>query len=399
MSGDKEDLVWRESSEGMFRFIKVEARKDLDQCSALRFTGSYIWLNPEYDIIDRTFEQEERTAYGEIIYDRSFFSGQGLLTGGMSYRKKHVEDAPIWKSYFPDYLTQKFTSFLPLVIEEDYETGLWSLFGQYTQKIGDFDLLLGLRQDNHDEYKDHLSYNGGLVWSPGSQWVLKALYGTAYRTPFAKQLLGDDISELEKIKTLNLQVSWKPSERAGLSLCGFSSKINNHIMEDPYAGLSLPNHQRIKGLEIEGHLSPVREIDLSANLTLMNNSGPDETYHYQKFIFPPLYEDLIYPYDAGPRRLFSLTGTWRPFKRLSVFSRLGYSSKTRLFYPRGDTVVSIPGVWLLDLAATVRDVIIPGMEMVISAKNLTDRKYDIPGTYSIIRGDPFSVEIMLRKRW
>ncbi|HOP48311.1 MAG TPA: TonB-dependent receptor [Desulfobacteraceae bacterium] len=400
MSGDKEDLVWRESREGMFGFIKVEAKKELDQSSALRFTGSYMWLNPEYDIIDRTFDQKERTAYGEIIYDRSFFSGQGLLTGGMSYRKKHVDDAPIWKSYFPDYLTQESTSFLPLVIEEDYKTGLWSLFGQYTHKFGDFDLLFGLRQDNHDEYRDHLSYNAGLVWSPHSNWVLKALYGTAYRTPFAKQLLGDDVAELEKIKTLNVEISWRPSEHAGFRVCGFSSKLNNHIMEDPYAGLSLPNKQSIKGVEIEGSFYPVKELELSANLTLINNSGPDETYHYLKYIFPrPEYEDLIFPYDTGPRRIFNIFGTWRPFKRLSVFSRLGYSSKTRVIYPRGYKVVSIPGVWLIDMSATVKDVIVPGMELVFSARNLTNRHYETAGTYSAIHGAPFSLEIMLRKKW
>lgn len=405
MSGGKEDLVWRESRGALFGFIKAEAKKDLDQFSALRFTGSYTWLNPEYEIIDRTFEQEERTSYAEIIYDRSFFSGQGLLTGGISYRKKHVEDAPIWGSYFPDYLAQRTTPFLPQVFEEDYDTGLWSLFGQYTHKIGEFDLLLGLRRDNHDEYKDHLSYNGGLVWTPGSKWIFKALYGTAYRTPFAKQLLGDEISELEKIKTLNIQVSWMPSEHAGLSVCGFSSKISNHIMEDPYAGLSLPNNQRIKGVEIEGRLSPVKDFDISANLTLADNSGPDETYHYNDYSYwdgekwVKHYKDLTYPYDPGPRRLFNLTGIWRPVKRISLFARLGYSSKTKVISPRGDEALSIPGVWLLDMSATVKDVIFPGVDLVISARNLTDKHYETSGTYSAINGDPFSIEVMLKKKW
>ena len=401
MSGPREDLTWRESRSAPFGFVKLEARRDLDRCSALRFTGTYSWMNPEYEIIDLTLDQKERTCYGEIIYDRSFLAGQGLFTGGLSYRRKHIKDAPIWGSYFPDYLTQQTTSFLPLIIEEDYDTALWSLFGQYTHKIGDFDLLFGLRHDNHDEYQDHLSYNAGVVWNPWSQWMFKALYGTAYRTPFARQLLGDEKPELEKIRTLNLQIAWKPSEHAGLSVCGFSSRIENHLMEDPYAGLSEPNHQNIHGIEIDGHVTPVKTFTLSANVTWLNNSGPDETYHYlAKYVdFEPVYEDLRFPYDTGPRRLFNVTGTWRPIDRVTVFARLGYFSSTQLIYPRGDTFSSCPGVWLVDMSITIRDVFFPGVELAFSARNLTNRHYETPGTYSTIRGEPFGVEVMLRKRW
>jgi outer membrane cobalamin receptor len=107
------------------------------------------------------------------------------------------------------------------------------------------------------------------------------LYGTAYRTPFASQLLEEEEAELEKIKTLNIQIAWDISKRAGLSLCGFVSRIDNHIMEDPYAGLSQSNNQDIKGVEIEGYLSPHSSLDFSANLTLIDNNGPDETYALQ----------------------------------------------------------------------------------------------------------------------
>ena len=236
-----EDLTWRESRSASSGFVKMEAKKNLDRCSALRFTGSYGWINPQYEVIETTFKQRERTTYGEIIYDRSFLAGRSLFTGGVSYRKKNIHDAPIWDSYLPDYLGSDNETFLPTISEEDYKTNLTSVFCQYNHTIGDFDLTLGLRNDDHDEYKDHLSYNAGVVWSINPQWVLKLLYGTAYRTPYAKQLLDEECPDLEKIKTLNAQVSWNPSKKAELSLCGFASWIENHIMEDPYAGLSLPN--------------------------------------------------------------------------------------------------------------------------------------------------------------
>ena len=382
MSGPEEGLSWRESRGAPFGFVKLEAKKNLNSSSALRFTGSYSWLNPEYEILDRTLKQKEHTSYGEIIYDRSFLAGRGLFTGGLSYRNKEIDDAPIWSGYLPDCLKPENRNLLPVVTEEDYNTRLWSVFGQYTHKIGNLDLWAGLRNDDHDEYKDHLSYNAGAVWSAGPRWMIKLLYGTAYRTPFARQLLEEEKPDMEQIKTASLQVAWKPSRKAGLSVCGFAGRIKKHIMEDPYAGLSRPNRQNIRGMELEGHLSPIESLDLTANLTLLDNDGPRETYRYNDYSFirpdgtvERHYSDLKYPYDGGPDTLFNLTGAWRPFERLTTFLRLGYFSSRDLIYPRSEDIRSVSGVWLLDMSATIRDIGIPGLELELSVRNLTDKNY------------------------
>ena len=250
---------------------------------------------------------------------------------------------------------------------------------------------MGLRNDDHDQYKDALSYNAGVVWTPRTEWMFKALYGTAYRTPFARQLLGDEKPELEEIATLNLQAGWKPSERGGLSVCGFTSSIENHLMEDPYAGLSKPNRQRIYGVELNGHISPLKNLDFSANLTLLNNSGPDETYRYIKYWDPdPHYEDRNFPYNAGPKRLFNLTGTWRPAEKVTLFARLGYHSSSQLIYPRANTFNTIPGAWVVDMTTTIHDMMFPGLDLQVALRNLTNNHYEVPGTYRAISGDPFS---------
>jgi outer membrane cobalamin receptor len=400
------DLSWEESRSTPSGFVKLEAKKTLDRMSALRFTGSYSWLNPEYEIIDKTLKQKERTAYGEIIYDRSFQSGRGLFTGGLSYRNKEVNDATIWDGYLPDYLGPENKNLLPGVTAKGYDTRLWSVFGQYSQKVGNVDLWAGLRNDASDEYSNHLSYNVGAVWSPDPQWVLKTLYGVAYRTPFARQLLEEGKPDKEEIKTVNLQVAWKPTQQAALSVCGFISQIEKHIMEDPYAGLSQPNHQTIKGVEIEGRFSPLKSLDLSANLTLLDNDGPSETYHWNDYSFvrpdgsvEKHYTDLTYPYDRGPGALFNLMGTWRPVERVTAFLRLGYFSSRDLIFPRSAEIRSVPGVWLLDVSTTVRDVGIAGLDLEVSVRNLLDRDYETPGTYSLIKGDPATVWVGVRKRW
>jgi outer membrane receptor protein involved in Fe transport len=400
------DISWRETRSVPFGFVKMEAKKELGSASAVKFTGYYSQLSPKNEIIDNTLRQKEETAYGEIIYDRSFMAGRGLFTGGLSYRDKKIEDAPIWDGYLTDYLGSENLNLVPGLTLKSYKDGLWSAFGQYSQKIGNLDLWAGLRNDAHDEYGNHLSYNVGAVWSVESQWTLKLLYGVAYRTPYARQLLEEQSPNPEEIKTLNLQIGWRPSRQASLSVCGFVSRIEQHISEDPYAGLSLPNSQDIQGVEIEGRFSPARSLDLAANLTLLNNNGPQETYHWNDFSYRrpdgtvvKHFTDLRYPYDSGPGALFNLMGTWRPVERVSAFVRLGYFSSRELIFPRSAEILSVPGVWLLDASTTIRDIGMAGLDLEVSVKNLLDRRYETPGTYSLIAGDPATVMVKLKKEW
>ncbi len=405
MSTPDKRYTWKESRSAPFGFVKIEARKELDPGSTLRFEGLFSTLRPEYEIIDKTLEQKENVIYGELVYDRSLFSGKGLFTAGLSYREKSIDDAPIWDSYFPDYLDPSNLFFLPRVTEEDYRTRLLSLFGQYTHKVGNFDFLLGLRGDRHDEYADHLSFNTGVVWSVSSQWAWKLLYGTAYRTPYARQLLDGEEPDLEKIETVSTQVSWKPSKRFGMSVCGFYSRIDNHLMEDPYAGLSNPNHQEMLGLEVEGRYSPIDSIDLTGNVTLVNNKGPDETYHYNDYTYwdgekwVKHYVDIQYPYNKGPHTMVNLMGTWKPLDWIRTSLRLRYFSSRDLIYPRVQTFESSSDVWLIDANARFKDIFHKGLELDLSVRNLADRKYETPGTYSTIEGNPITAIVTLRYRW
>lgn len=315
--------------------------------------------------------QKEGTWYAEGIYDHSLFTNQGLFTGGISYRKKEIRDAPIWDGYLPDYLIPENSYFLPGLTKEEYNTHLGSLFAQYSHKIDNLDIWMGIRCDNHDSYQDHTSFNTGMVWSPSSVWILKMLYGTAYRTPFARQLLDDEKPDLENIESLNFQIAFIPVKSFRIELSPFYSRIDNHIMEDTYAGLSYPNHQDIIGTELDIYFSPQKSIDLSANLTLTHNDGPDERYKYYDYTFfrpdgtmEKYYSDLSYPFDSGPDTLFNFTAAWRPDEKLSanlhckpsLFLRIGYFSSTRLIFPRSEVTttsstksLSLPGVWIADM--------------------------------------------------
>ncbi|MDM8539115.1 TonB-dependent receptor plug domain-containing protein, partial [Desulfobacterales bacterium HSG17] len=264
-----DDIAWNEIREAPGGMIKVEAGHSLNHLSAVRFTGSFQKMETTHHIIDQKWKQKENTLYAEGIYDRSFWSGIGLFTGGISYREKHIRNAQIWKSYLPDYLNSANISLFPIPPDEaDYNTRLSSIFGQYSHRFGDIESWFGLRYDNHDSYHDRTSFSTGAFWSPSSDWIFKILYGTAYRTPFAKQLHESENPNPENIKSVNLQINWEPSKLWNLNFCGFWNKIEDHVIEDAYAGLSQPNNQEFTGLEIQGRYSPSRTLEFAANMTL-----------------------------------------------------------------------------------------------------------------------------------
>jgi outer membrane receptor protein involved in Fe transport len=406
ISDRQEDLIWRETRDTPINYLKAEASKRIDPDSAVRFTGYYSAMDADYRVIDIGFSPSEKTTYAELLYDRDFLSGRGLFTGGVSYRRKQTDDAPVWEDYLPDFLGPESQSFLPGITEADYDSELWSFFGQYTHKLGPAELHLGLRHDAHDIYNDRLSYNAGLVWSLTPDWTFKTIYGTAYRTPFARQLLEEEEPDLEKVSTLNTTLGWTPGPGMEFEAGGFVSRIDDHIMEDPYAGLSNRNHQTIKGLEVSGRFRPFDNLSLGGNLTVLDNSGPDETYLYNAYSFVrpdgtvvDYIVPLSYPFDTGPETLLNLTATWEPVEDYTLFGRLRYFSEQKLIYPRNESTVTLSGQWLLDLAFTARDFLDTGFDMRCSVKNATDREYDLPGTYSVIEAEPLNVQVLFEKHW
>ncbi len=401
-----QSLSWLESRSTSSGFLKLEAVKDLSLESSLRFTGFYNELRPEYEYVDKEIEVRERTWYGELIYDHTFFTAQGLLTGGLSVRKKDVSNAPVWESYFPDFFRPENESFLPFLITEDYQDVLWSIFSQYSHQFNKLKFWFGLRFDDHDNYQDKLSFSSGLSYSPSSRWVAKLLYGTAYRTPFSRQLLASDKPEQEKIESLGLQLSLKPSSRLSFSLAAFANSIEHHINEDTYAGLSLPNSQDLYGTEMEGMVSLTDNLKVRANLTLLDSDGPDETFHLLSAVFirpdgtvENIFEDINSPYDTGPETMFNLAMEWEPAERGKLVADLNYIGERDLISIRtGETLTADP-VTLLNLTATVEDLFASGLDLQCSVRNLLDTSYETPGAYIMREGEPLSLRLMLRKKW
>ena len=131
------------------------------------------------------------------------------------------------------------TYLLPVFETEDYENKLASVFGQYLHRFTNFELWAGIRNDSHDRFEDKISYSVGGAWDFYPNLIFKAIYGTAYRTPFARQVTEECDTHLEKINSANVQLAWKPGKERKVSLTLFKNEIDNHVIEDRYSGAGL----------------------------------------------------------------------------------------------------------------------------------------------------------------
>jgi hypothetical protein len=390
--------AWEEQIYTRASFIKLEAARKLSLDSGIRFTGYYSEISEDQTIVDLELNQASNSWYGELIYDRAFFHTKGLLTLGSSLRRDEADQVPLWDSFFPDFFVPQNQYLLPLVHQVDIKNNLMSAFVQYQHDFDNLQVWAGARYDDHDLFDDKISTNAGLAWDWG-QFRFKTLYGTAYRTPFARQIRDDGQGTLEKISNYNAQISWKtPDTRAAITL--FKNEIEDHVVEDRYAGagLSSPNTQTINGVEVEVEQNVTDHLNLSANLTLLDNSGPNETYFYLSQSFPEdVFLERSYAYNTGPKAIGSLKAAWKISDKVTLAPELHYFSRRTLYYPKEDTSKSCSEAWVGDLNVMIKDVF--PFDMFIHFNNIFDTDYNSPGLYSVTRSQGFSAGMMFRMNW
>ena len=415
VSDGASDSVWKETRETPTRTIKLEASKPTGINSGVRFTGYYSENNTTLEIIDKSFDSSERSLYGELIHDQSLFVGNGLLTTGVSWRHTNFRDILVWHSFFPGYLGAENEEALPWFETPGYDNTLTSFFGQYRHQFTDLELWGGIRSDNHDQFKNKVSYSLGLAWDFFPNLIFKTIYGTAYRTPSAEQVLDGTYSDLEQIHSANAQFAWKSGTNNKASLTIFRNDIEDHIIEDRYsgAGLSTPNSQTTYGAELEWDFRLTKRLSLSGNLTVIDNQGPDETYNYDRFTYIDDSGDvqegflttLDYDYDAGADTMATLGLKWQVTKNITLIPEVRYLSKTNLLYlyqpnadkPAQEITLTSPDVWVMNLHLKTENLFPCSVDFFI--KNLWDTDYTKPGTYTLQSGRPFNAGIMIKMRW
>lgn len=403
-----DDFCWEEQAASTRHMVKLEAVKSIDQDSGLRFTGYLSGKSLDSTIIDNFLDRKESSLFAELIYDRSFFLSKSLLTTGISLKSDQYDRVPVWGNFFPSYLTDKNyleKNGFPAIEQYDFSNDLFSVFGQYRQKFNLVEIWAGARYDNHSAYEDKISYNTGFAWNI-DKFILKGIFATGYRTPFASQLVEAFAPGLEKITTLNFGLSWKyMGTRAAATL--FRNAIENHVIEDRYAGygLSSPNSQDIYGLELEVEHQFFQNLTLCANLTLLNNSGTDETYYFNDYTFTDKegnvleehYLELSHAYETGPDIMGTVKAVWDINRNLSFAPELRYFGSQTIYFPVDDETLLCRHVWVMDLNLRIRNYF--PFDVNLFVNNLFDNKYKTPGLYSVIRNSGFTTGIALRYSW
>ncbi len=392
------DLKWSGKRKAPFRFVRIETQRPMGHYN-LRLNAYYNELNYREKQVDISWRQKSHLSYAELLLDRELWDAKGIFTLGASYRYDRITGAVISRTYLPDFLEPDNIFFTPTVNQEDYNTYLTSYFGQIKRHWRSVDAWLGLRLDDHSQYSQTISHNLGLSWHPGRTWFLKLLYGTAFRTPYNQQLINAKDLDPEQIENFSAQFSWRRSKALGFSVTAFWNKIFHHINEDPYGGLSRPGAEDIYGLELEGSWQVKPWLHLWANGSLYSQYGDKERYKVLNFIdistMEEHYSSWKIPFDTGPRNLFNAGADWNISDRLNLSLRLNYSGTRTYYYKKGTVHYCAPALWLVDLTATAKNVMYDGLNLRLALKNLFDRKYSVPGTYSPIKGAPFQAYIKI----
>jgi outer membrane cobalamin receptor len=400
------NYIWEEQKSYDSMLFKLEASKDIGIDSGLRFTGYFSEVGFEKTIIDRQFDQKEYSVYGELIYEQSLFQSDALLTIGTSYREDRFKDILIWDNFYPGYLVPENQYFLPEFFQEDYENKVFSAFGQYRHKIDDIEFWIGFRNDDHEKYEDKISFSSGLAWSVFPELIVKASYGSGYRTPSAKQLYQNTGSHLEQIKNYNLQLQYKPSRNTLLGIAAFRNDIDNHVVGDRYegAGVSLPNSQTIDGVELEWDFKVIDRLSITGNATFLWNDGPDETFLYNDYTYfdddgveQKNYVELAHNYDTGSTIRFNLQGDLKITDKIRLIPQIEYFSERELYYSVGNETREYPGAWLCNLRLKLED--IKSCDIDLFVNNIFENKYKTFDTAADHSSESISVGITVRHKW
>ena len=398
-------LSWRGQRKNPFRFLKIEAERPLGDNTKIKLSGFVNELKFRQEESDISYEQTSRVYYAEALFEREFSRHLGLLTLGVGLRRNLITGAVVDKGFIPEFLQPENGFFVPTIEQEDYDTSLKSAFLQIRRHWQRIDLWAGLRLDDHSQYDLTWSHNLGLAYHPVSSWYMKLLYGTAFRTPYNQQLVGAKGMDPESLKNVSLNLHWEPGitgigQDYGLvaDLTFFWNGLEDHVKEDPYAGLSLPGEGEIYGTEFSLSLRPTEVVRLWFNTTLLRYSGDEDAFKVLDFVFVkpdgtfvPHYSSWKAPFEKGPDVTARLGVTVTPCDWLEVSNVFYYEGPWWVTYDKGKTRARIDQRFDWDLTMRAHDLLWKDTDTYISIKNILDERQTTPGTYSTYRSPGLTI--------
>jgi outer membrane cobalamin receptor len=390
------DLLWDGTKQTPFNYLKLSVSGSR---GPEHYSLSGYLQQTDFSLRDADIErsQENVTSYLEFLWDRRIFK-RGLITAGVSWRNNDVSGALIRDSFQPDFLKPTEQLFTPTLDQENFSSDLYAAFTQVRYRIGSSEVWLGGRYENHSEYSDSISYSMGFQTPLSDTLRLKTTYGTAYRSPYSKQLFNAESLDQEQISTLSSQLVWKPASGHRYALTLFHSRIKHHRSEDPYGGLSREASWESYGGELSFHAPLARSLNMDAALSWYDDRHGDDRYEIVAYsIVRPdgtredVYERWSQPASTSPDWSAHLSLDWSIARGQNLVLSAITAGDIQASYSKDAIRTSYSSPFLLNLTYTLEGFWHDTLTLRIT--NLLDDDYRQPDVYGPVEGEPIKATL------
>lgn len=350
------------------------------------------YLPGAQDLFER-LRIDEQDWWGTVRFAQPVGS-EGMLEGGVesSYQRVHAESLNAFD----------LISGSPPVVETavDY-VKLRSVFSEYRTALGPkWDLQLGARLDDADQFGRRGSPRATLRFFPAAGWTLRLLAGRTFRPPepiFTEVCCGQRYQrntsvEAERGTTVGFEGIYQPSPRLRVSLYAARSDFDDHIVRlvawsavytQTYALANVPR-ARAETLEIAARLSPVESLTLDASIGWLSFRNRDRG-RVGVVVSPPFggLETVQVAIDRipyQPARTASFAASWTLPRRVAITGQASYTGSMMIqqFAAEASTASNLllddmrptPGFWIASISAEVP--VTRRLGLALGVDNLTD---------------------------
>lgn len=393
-------LVWDGTKETPFNYLKLSATGSSGP-SHYSLTGFVQQTRYRLRDADVERQQRNRTWHLELLWDRRVLQ-RGLLTLGASWRRNDVDGALVRDGFQPDFLQPDVPLFTPSIDQRDFSSDVHALFGQFRYRWGHTEWWFGGRFEGHSDYNESFSGSLGFHVPLSADTRFKLAYGSAWRTPWSRQLFDDRSLDQEQINTVSAQLDYTPAPRHHYALTLFYSRVKKHRSEDPYGGLSLETNRDMFGLEAAARVPLTPRLSAHAGLSWVDGGSGDERFRSLAFsIVRPdgsrtdVYDDWRQAADSGPEWLAHLGLDWRIAGAHNLHLQVSTGGDVTSDYRKGTIRRRYDTPVLVALAYTR-----PGFtrhdHLSLRVTNLLDKDYQRPDVYGSVDGDPRRISLTWR---
>jgi len=391
-------LTWNGSKQTPFNYLKFSATGNH---GAAHYSLNGFLQETDYRLRDAGLErrQTNRTSQLELLWDQRVWE-RGLMTVGGSWRRNEVDGALIKDGFLPDFLLPDEPLFTPNIEQKDYSSDVFSAFGQFRYRWGNSEWWFGGRLEDHSEYADALSTSMGFQIPWGNSFHFKAVYGSAFRTPYSRQLFDATSLKQEKIRTLTSRLDWNPAPKQLYSLTLFHNHVSHHRSEDPYGGLSKEQTLKMYGAELALNFPLGKSVTAFAGFTWVHDIDEQEKYSVLAYsIVPPggdpidVYDNWSQSYEQGPEWLARFSLDWSISTQQNLLITVATGGDIDGNYAKGTIEESYQIPTLVSLTYNRPGFFSGRDRFSLRITNLLDEDYQCPDVYGPAEGDPLTLTL------